>query len=96
MSEAFIRSPSHFELVFVGLNGTDTHCFGYQPCTEDIGERRRGYSYCIQLVGDTYEVYDLATFKEPSYRSGFAATIGLPVFEHKDADAAIMWALMNL
>jgi hypothetical protein len=45
-------------------------------------------------VGDIYEVYDLTTLKKQMYVGEW--TIGVPVFTHKDPDAAIMWALMNL
>lgn len=96
MSDAFLHVPDHHELVFVGPGGTNTWGFGYQPTTEDIALRRRPNDrYCVQLVGDEYEVYDLNTLTRMSLRSG-PVSIGLPVFVHKDPDAAIMWALMNL
>lgn len=96
MSDAFLHAPTHFELVYVGPNGTNTWGFGYQPSTDTIAEMRRSNDrFCIQLVGKVYEVYDLTTVKKMTYhRRDF--TIGLPVFTHEDPDAAIMWALMNL
>jgi hypothetical protein len=92
---AFVHAPNHFELVFIGPNGTVTQCFGYPPRTEDIAEaRKKTDHYCVQLIGDTYEVYDLKTLRKMNYHAPM--TIGLPVFESKDPDAAIMWALMNV
>jgi hypothetical protein len=92
---AFLHAPNHHELVFVGPAGTSTYCFGYQPRTEDIeGHRKKSDRYCIQLIGEQYEVYDLATLQRPIRGSGIVS-IGYPVFVHTDPDAAIMWALMN-
>lgn len=90
---ALLQYGDHFELVFVGADGATTYGFGYQPRTEDIADRATArYHYCIQLIGETYEVYDLATIKK---HLG-TPSIGLPVFTSQDPDVAIMWALMNL
>lgn len=70
-----------------------TRCFGFQPTTEDIAYFRAGQRYCVQLIGESYEVYDLDTISKPKF---LPVTIGLPVFVHEDPDAAIMWALMNV
>lgn len=51
-----------------------------------------GDVYVIQMVNGEFEVYDLATIK----RTVGTVTIGLPKFVHRDVDAAIMWALMNV
>lgn len=96
MSDAIITTISHHELVFVGPGGSNTWCFGYQPTTDDIARtKKKADRYCIQKIGELYEVYDLTTLK-PAAKWALTNTIGLPVFIHKDADAAIMWALMNL
>lgn len=89
---AFLHGPDHFELVYVGTHGTTTRCFGYQPTTECIAHNRMSDRYCVQKVGEIYEVYDCTTLK----RFHGTWTIGLPVFQSEDPDAAIMWALMNL
>jgi hypothetical protein len=97
MDEAFLDRPGHYELVYVSQSGTRNQCFGYQPRTADIAAHTGAKDparYCIQLVGDIYEVYDLTTLKKQMYVGEW--TIGVPVFTHKDPDAAIMWALMNL
>lgn len=89
--------PDHYELVFVGTEGTTVRCFGYQPATVDISESRRKHDrFCVQRVGHEHEVYDLETLKPGNWMSAYDCTIGLPVFVHRDRDAAIMWALMNL
>ena len=89
---AMLQAPSHFELVYVGPNGTVCYGYGYQPTTWDIADRAKGQRYCVQLIGETYEVYDLGTLK----RHLGSTSIGVPVFTSQDPDAAIMWALMNL
>jgi hypothetical protein len=92
---AFLHAPNHHELVFVGPAGTSTYCFGYQPTTHDINDHRRPSDrYCIQLIGEQYEVYDLKTIQHIIGAIGIVS-IGIPVFAHTDPDAAIMWALMN-
>lgn len=88
---AFLNIPGHFELVYIGPKGSTCYGYGYQPKTDDIADHAKGHRYCVQLIGETYEVYDLATLK----RHFGTASIGLPVFTSKDPDAAIMWALMN-
>lgn len=88
---AFLNIPGHFEQVYVGPKGTVCYGYGYQPTTDDIATHAKGHRFCVQLIGDNYEVYDLQTLKV--YFG--ASTIGLPVFTSKDPDAAIMWALMS-
>lgn len=91
----------HHELMMLRGDGSyDVWCYGYQPTTQDIGERQMGkygakekgeYTLCVQRVGNAYEVYDLKTLTRNRF-TGWS--IGLPIATHENVDAAIMSAVL--
>lgn len=91
LAEPYRGLRGHYELAFVKANGTaDVWCYGFQPDTQTIAYRAKGYVIAVQKIGNVFEAYDLSTI---TVKMG-VTSIGLPIATHENFDACMMMAVM--